>query len=127
MVHIPWKACNDVGSRVVGQHGLPGGIKNIHHIVDSFENITIPYAQGLIRRLKGELVPAAGVTLLIMIQTFEGTVERWVRFRFLDVGNRRAASMTTRKAAVDDAIVRISHFLLFLGRQLCTVTTGGHK
>src|SRR5439155_7917485 len=84
---------------------LSGLVEDVHHIVDSLDNVAVADAHALVGRLDGELVSAARVALLVVVQPFEAALERGIRLRLLAAARGSALARSTRKA--DRAVERI--------------------
>src|SRR6202008_3782361 len=76
----------------------------------------VAYAQALVRRLDGELVPAARVALLVVVQAREAEVEHRVRLRLRSARHRRAA--TGGRGEADRPVVWVRPGGVVTGREL---------
>ena len=120
VVHVPRETADDVRARVVREHrrARARGAEDVHHVVHGLHDVAVADAQPLVRRLHGELVAAAGVALLVVIQALEARAELWVRLRLLRRRLKRAAPAAPRERAIDDA-VEVGRLRLVLdGREL---------
>jgi hypothetical protein len=76
MVHVAREAAHDVRGRVIRKKRLPSGrAEDVEDVVDRFDDIAVADAHPLVGRLDRELVPAAGVALLVMVQARETEVQ----------------------------------------------------
>src|SRR5262249_26227597 len=78
-------------------------------------DIAVADAHALVGRLDGELVPAARVALLVVVQALEAGVERRVRLRLLSARDRRAA--TGPRGEADRPVVRVGPLVVVTGRE----------
>src|SRR5262249_20933372 len=93
VVNVPREAAHDVGGGVVRQQRRSGrGAVDVEDVVDDLDDIAVADAHALVGRLDGELVPAARIALLVVVQALEAGVERRVRLRLLSARDRRAAT-----------------------------------
>ena len=90
----------------------PGAIGRRGQSLDGLELVAVADAERLVGRFDRELVSAARIALLVVIQALEADIERRIRLRFLAAGDGHASARPAGEA--DRAAVWIGPFVGFL-------------
>ena len=71
MVDVSREPGDDVGGGVVRQQRVSGAVVGVEDVVDGLDGFAVTHAERLVRRLDAELVAAAGIPLLVEVQSLE--------------------------------------------------------
>ena len=102
VVHVPREAADDVGAGVVRQDGLTGGVEHVEDVVHGLDDVAVANAHPLIGRLDRELVSAAGIALLVVVETLEAELEGGIGLRLQGAAHGGTLARVLRQAAIDD-------------------------
>ncbi len=112
VVHVARESADDIGRGVVRKLRLSRGVEDVQDVVDGLDHVAVADAQRLVRRLDRELVAAARIALLVVVETLEPGVERRVRLRLLGAVDGGSATGAAREA--DRAGIRIRSLIRLL-------------
>jgi hypothetical protein len=88
-----------------GKTKVPEVFEDVDYVVRRLDHVPIPDAEPLVRRLERELVPAARVALLVVLQSGEMDAELRIRLRLFATVDRDAVANVRGQAPVDDPAV----------------------